>query len=238
MTILERLEQIESRAQVARDDGSLRQDLGKLERIGERVTSLVRSLEKIRVAYGELIVVKAPDCSVVLSSLRLMVANLTAMAAQSRSQQLFGATPEFAGQLAADEKTVRTVEKTLADAWTAYRDEQPRSAVDRELLQVLSRSGLDVDTLLENYDSASFGLEMLEAQTLPGSGDVARFQTHIAALGSVAEGLSGVVPEALATFFRQADSPEGAPLSALTPDVCAFLQEHDIAERYSIRGRR
>jgi hypothetical protein len=236
--ILERLEQIESRAQVARDDGGLRQDLGKIERIGERATSLGRSLEKITTAYRELVDVKPADCSVVLSSLRSMVENLTVMAAQSRARRLFGATPEFAGQLAAEEKTVRAVEKTLADVWTSYRDEQQRSAVDRELLEVLSRSGLDVDTLLDHCDAASFGLETLEAQTLPGDGDVARLQMHIAALRGVAEGLSGVVPEALATFFRQTDSPQGAPLSALTPEVRAFLEEHDVAERYSIRGRR
>jgi hypothetical protein len=238
VTILERLELIESRAALARDDGSLRQDLGKIERIGERVTSLVRSLEKITTAYREFVDVKAADCSVVLSSLQSMGENLQVMAARSRTQQLFGATPEFAGQLADEEKTVKAVEKTLANAWTSYRDEQQRSAVDRELLEVLKRSGLDVETLLESYNAASFDLEMLEARTLPGDGDVARLQTNIAALRGVAEGLSGVVPEALATFFRQADSPEGAPLSAFTAEVHAFLEEHDIAERYSIRGRR
>lgn len=238
MTILERLEQIESRAQVARDDGSLRQDLGKIERIGERVTSLVRSLEKITTAYRELVEVKAADCSVVLSSLQSMFDNLTAMAAQSRARQLYGATPEFAAQLAAEEKSVKAVERALADVWSSYRDEQQRSAVDRELLEVLSRSGLDVTTLLDSYDTASFDLEMLEARTLPGDGDVARLQTNITALRTVAEGLSGVVPEALATFFRQADSLEGAPLSALTAEVRQFLDQHDVAERYSIRGRR
>jgi hypothetical protein len=50
--------------------------------------------------------------------------------------------------------------------------------------------------------------------------------------------LSGVVPEALAAFFRQADSLEGAPLSTLTTEVRAFLEEHDVAERYSIRSGR
>jgi hypothetical protein len=238
MMILERLGQIEARAQIARDDGSLRQDLGKIERIGERVASLGRSLEKITTAYRELVDVKPADCSVVLSSLRSMVDSLTVMVAQIRTQRLFGASPEFAEQLAAEEKTARAVEKTLADVWTSYRDEQQRSAVDRELLEVLSRSGLDVDTLLDNYDAASFGLETLEAQTLPRDGDVARLQAHITALRGVADGLSGVVPEALAIFFRKADSPEGAPLSALTPEVRAFLEEHGVAERYSVRGSR
>jgi hypothetical protein len=238
MMILERLEQIAGRAQLARDDGSLRQDLGKIERIGERVTSLVRSLEKITTAYGELVQVDAPDCSVALSGLQSMFENLALMATQSRAHQLFGATTDFAGRLGVEEKRAKAVEETLADVWASYSNEQQRSAVDRELLEVLSRSGLAVDTLLENYDRASFGLEMLEAKTLPGDGDVARLQTHITALSSVAEGLSRVVPDALATFFRQADSPEGAPLSALTPEVRAFLDEHDVAGRYSIRGRR
>ena len=236
--ILERLGQIESRAEIARDDGSLRQDLGKIERIGERVNSLGRSLEKITTAHRELVGVKPADCSVVSTSLRSMADSLTTMVAQNRTQQLFGASPEFAEQLAAEEKTARAVEKMLADAWASYRDEQQRSAVDRELLQVLSRSGLDVDTLLDNYDAASFGLETLEAQTLPRDGDVARLQAHIAALRGVADGLSGVVPEALAVFFRKADSPEGAPLSALTSEVRNFLEEHGVAERYSVRGSR
>jgi hypothetical protein len=236
--ILDRLEQIESRAQVARDDGSLRQDLTKVERIAQRVTSLVRSLEKITATYRELAEVKPDDCSLLLASLRSMFENVTQMAALSRSRQLFGATTEFAEHLAATEKSVKTVEKSLADVWTRYLNEQQRSAVDRELLEVLSRSGLDVAALLENYDKASFGLEMLEAKALPAEDDATLLQAHITALRSVAEGLSGVVPAALATFFRQADSPEGAPLSALTPDVCAFLEEHDIAGRYAIQGRR
>ena len=236
--ILDRIRQLESRAELARNDGSLKQDLKKAEGVRGRVSILGRLLEKVTAAYKEISAVKPIECAAVLTDLRSLREGIAQMTAQSRTQPLFGATPVFAQSLMLQEKMANAAEKSLEEIWTTYRKDQQESFVDRDFLEILGRSGLDVEALLERLDAASFLLERLDERTLPRQGDTARLQDAIAGLRNVAEGLSGVVPEALAIFFRQADTQEGAPLAALTPEVLAFLEEHNLTDRYSIRGNR
>ena len=236
--ILERLQQLESRAELARNDGSLKQDLERGGRIRDRVTALVRLLGQITTAYGELSTVKPDECSTVLPELRSVRDGIAPLTANSTTQRLFSATPEFAEVLLAQEKTGRSVEKVLEDIWETYMKGQREQFVDRDFLEILGRSGIDVEALLERLDAASFDLERLDDRTLPQRGDTERLRRAVAGLASVAEGLSGVVPDAAAAFFRQADSFDGAPLSALTEEILAFLEAHNLVDRYSIRGKR
>ncbi|MFI5509102.1 hypothetical protein ACIA48_16650 [Mycobacterium sp. NPDC051804] len=238
MMILDRLQQIEGRAQAARDDGTLRQDLNKLDRITQRLATLGRSLQKLITSYDELVTVKAPECAPAVGNFRTIHTELTQMATLTNTQQLGGATPQFAERVGTAERVVNFVEGILGGAWAEYRNEHRRSVVDRELLDLLNRSGIDVEDLLEDYDKASFGLDLLSERALPHEGDVAKWNAHVDELRRVAEGLSGVVPAAISAFFRQTDSPTGAPLSALTDEVRAFLDNHNITDRYSIKGRQ
>ena len=237
MMILDRLQQIEARAQNARDDGGLRQDVTKINRITPRVATLTHSLERLAVSFNELAGVKQADCAAALPIFHNIHTVLSQMMRLSQAQQLGGATTEFAEKIGAAERAIKTLEGILGGAWTDYRNEHHRSAVDRELLYLLNRSGIDVSDLLEDYDKASFGLEVLSDRAFPLAGDVTKWQAHLDVLRRVAEGLSGVVPAAIAAFFRQTDSSTGAPLSALTDEVRAFLDDHNIVDRYSIRGR-
>lgn len=237
MMILDRLRQIEGRAQAARDAGSLRQDLIKLDRITQRTAALARSLQKLVTSYDELGGVRGAECASALGKFRTIHTDLTQMVTLS-STQLGGATMEFAERISAAEQTIKSLEEVLGSAWAAFKNEHSRSVVDRELLQLLNRSGIEVGDLLENYDKASFELELLGDRRLPLQGDVARWQANLDELQRVADGLTEVVPTTIAAFFRQTDSPTGAPLSALTEEVRTFLDEHNITDRYSIRGRR
>lgn len=45
------------------------------------------------------------------------------------------------------------------------------------------------------------------------------------------------IPKAVITFFREAASPLGAKLSALTPEVLSWLQEHALVDAFGIRTR-
>lgn len=236
--ILERLQQLESRAELARNDGSLKQDLERGGRIRDRVIALVRLLGQITTGYQELSTAKPDDCSTVLPELRSIRSGIAPLTANSTTQRLFSATPEFAEVLLAQEKTARSVEKALEDIWNAYRKDQRELFVDRDFLQILGRSGIDVEALLERLDAASFDLERLGDRTLPHQGDTERLRHAVSGLATVAEGLSEVVPAAAAAFFRQADSVDGAPLSALNEEILGFLEAHDLVDRYSIRGKR
>ncbi|MCX8557525.1 hypothetical protein OS121_20970 [Mycolicibacterium mucogenicum] len=238
MMILDRLQQIEARAQVARDDGSLRQDLIKLGRITQRIATMKQSLQKLATSLDELASVKQPACAAALPVLHGVHTALTQMVELNKVQQLGGATTEFAEKIGDVEQAVKKAEGILGVAWAGYRNERRQSVVDRELLELLNRSGIEVGDLLENYDKASFELELLGDRHLPLQGDVARWQANLDELQRVADGLTEVVPATIAAFFRQTDSPTGAPLSALTEEVRTFLDEHNITDRYSIRGRR
>lgn len=237
MKILERLELIENRAQVALDDGSLRQDLGKVEVVTGKVVALARSLDRIAVAYRELQPVRADQCSALVPALQSVAATLSSLAEQVRTTQQAGARTEFAQQFATAEKTVKTVEQSLMDAWVSYREQHQRPSVDRDLLEIFQRAGLRVDHLLERYDDAERKLQLIEEPSLPGAGAVDGFRNSLESLAAVSEGLTDVVPAPIAGFLRRADTPQGAPLSAFTAEVQTFLQEHHIADRYSIRGR-
>ncbi|MFD6677670.1 hypothetical protein ACFWDA_25335 [Rhodococcus zopfii] len=237
MKILERLELIENLAQVARDDGSLREDLGKVERVTVRVTSLTRSLNRLGIAYGELHPVRGDECSALVPALRSVGATLSSLADQVRTTQQAGALPEFAEQLAKVEKTVNSVEQSLKDMWASYRAEHQRPTVDRELLMTFQRAGLGVDHLLEQYDSADLKLQIIEGSALPTAGAVDSFRGSLQSLAAASEGLADVVPESVARFLRMADTAQGAPLSAFTSEVQSFLQQHQIADRYTIRAR-
>ncbi|MGW4580329.1 hypothetical protein KI427_09140 [Rhodococcus ruber] len=237
MKILERLELIENRAKVARDDGSLRQDLGKVERITERVVGLTRSLNRLSAAYRELYPVRGDQCSALVPALQSVAATLSSLAEQVRITQQAGALPEFAQQLATAEKTVKTVEQSLMDVWASFRAQHQRPSVDRELLMTFQRAGLGVDHLLEQYDDADLKLQFIEGSSLPNAGAVDGFRGSLQSLAAASEGLADVVPESIARFLRLADTPQGAPLSAFTSEVQSFLQEHQIADRYTIRGR-
>ena len=236
--ILERLQQLESRAELARSDGSLKQDLERAGRIRDRVTALVRLLGQITTAYQELSTAKPDECSPILPELRSIRGGLASLTENSNTQRLFSATPQFAEALLMQEKMARSVEKVLEDIWKTYRKDQREQFVDRDFLEILGRSGIDVEALLERLDAASFALERLDDRTLPLQGDTERLRHAVAGLATVAEGLSGVVPEAAAAFFRQADGFDGAPLSALTEEILVFLQAHNLVDRYSIRGKR
>ena len=146
--ILDRIRQLESRAELARNDGSLKQDLKKAEGVRGRVSILGRLLEKVTAAYKEISAVKPIECAAVLTDLRSLREGIAQMTAQSRTQPLFGATPVFAQSLMLQEKMANAAEKSLEEIWTTYRKDQQESFVDRDFLEILGRSGLDVEALL------------------------------------------------------------------------------------------
>lgn len=237
MKILERLQLIERRAQVAQDDGSLRQDLAKVEKATDKVAALTKSLERLVVAYRELQPIRKDECAALVPVLNAVVAILSSLAEQASTTPQAGAKPEFVEGFAKAEKAVKNVEQSLTNAWVSYRQQHQKPTVDRDLLAILQRAGLDVDHLLERYDAAELRLQLIEGYALPTAGGVEKFRISLESLTSVSEGLTEVVPAPIAGFFRNADTPQGAPLSALTHEVQTFLHEHDIAHRYSIRGR-
>jgi hypothetical protein len=235
--ILERLQRLESQADLALNDGSIKQDVEKTEKIIGRVTALTLQVRQVLTAYEELCAVRPNDCSHVLRDLLAVRGELAKMAVQSRTKSLYGATTEFADALSDQEKTIRAVEKTLQSAWREFIESQHKSFVDREFLEILGRSGLPVDPLLDQFDSASRAWFLLETKSLPHRGDVARLQEATSSFNTVAEGLTEIVPPALAVFFRQADSNEGAPLIALSQEVLTFLEERELLDCYTIRAR-
>jgi len=237
MRILERLASIEARAQIARDDGSLRQDLGRVQRAIDRATNLTRSLDKLAIAYRELNQVCGDQCASLAPALRSVGSTLSSLLEQVRTTPQSGALLEFVDEIAKAEKTVKAVEQSLIEVWASYRSQHKRPSVDRELLLIFQRAGLDVEHLLEQYDSADSKLQLIESSSLPYSGSVDNFRSSLQSLAAASAGLAGVVPDVISDFLRLADSPQGAPLSAFTSAVNAFLQEHHIADRYTIRGR-
>lgn len=237
MSILERFERLETRAQIARDSGILQQELGKIERVINRVNGLTLSLSNVATAYRELHAVD-PNLRTLSLEIQKVVSALESLATQVRAQSSFGARQEFTDRLGPAEKSMKSVEESLRESWIRYQENNPRPAVDRDLLTIFKNSGLEVDHLIERFDDASRDLDNVTQFHLPRSGMVQRYQTSLDTLSAVSAGLTDVVPAPLASFFRQTDSPQGAPLSALTDDVVHFLTEHQLIDRYSIRGRR
>lgn len=236
MSIIERLESIQKIAQIARDDGNLRDDLGKVERATERISTLTRLLNKICIAFNELDTVCPDQCSLVLPDLQSIESELVLLVEHAKIVQHAGARQEFATHISSVEKTAKAIEKSFSVSWKSYRSEHPRPSIDRDLLQVFNRAGLRVDHLLETYDDAQMKLQLLEDFALPASGAVAEFSRCIQSLVSVSLGLADVVPSSIAEFFRQAYTPQGAPLLEFTEEVRIFLVEHQISSRYSVRG--
>lgn len=236
--ILERLQRLESQAELALNDGSIKQDVEKVEKLTGRVSALSLQVGQVVTAYEELRAVRSTECSTVRDGLIAVREGLAHMATQSRAKSLYGATTDFANSLSDQEKAIKVVEKDLQSAWYSYREGQHKSFVDRDFLEILGRSGLDVDPLLDQFDRASRVWSILETKSLPHKGDVARIQEAISSFSTVAEGLTEIVPPALAVFFRQADSNEGAPLAALNQEVLRFLEEHELTDCYAIRAQR
>lgn len=237
MKILERLEQIETRAQIARDDGTLRQDLGRIEQAIDRVNRLTQSLSSAASAYQELHPVD-PTLQTLIHDIQTIIGALESLATQVGAKANFGAREEFTVQLGTTEQLMRSIDDSLRKSWMRHQEQNPRPAVDRDLLTIFQNSGLDVDHLIVQLDDAGRDLDILAEFRLPRPGTVQKYQEKLDALSAVSEGLAGFVPVPLANFFRQTDSPQGAPLSTLTDDVVNFLTEHQLIDRYSIRGRR
>lgn len=236
--ILERLQRLESQAELALNDGSIKQDVEKIERLMGRVSALSSQVGQVVTAYEELRTVRPTACSAVRDGLIAVRDGLAQMSTQSRARSLYGATTDFANSLSDQEKSIKVVEKELQSTWRSYREGQHKSFVDRDFLEILGRSGLRVDPMLDQFDRASRLWSILEIRSLPHQGDVARVQEAISSFSAVAEGLTEVVPPALAIFFRQADSDEGAPLAALNQEVLKFLEEHELTDCYTIRAQR
>ncbi|NKS24600.1 hypothetical protein [Prescottella equi] len=237
MRILEQLEQIEIRAKIARDSGILQQNLGKIEQVIKRVNSLAASLSNAATAYQELHPVD-PTLQTLIPDIQTIVDALGSLATEVRVKSQFGAREEFTTGLGEAEKLMKSIEASLSQSWIGYQEQNPRPVVDRALLTIFKNSGLEVDHLIEQFDDASRDLDYMVDFRIPRSDFVQRYQTRLDALSAVSEGLTGVVPAPLASFFRQSDSPQGAPLATLTAEVVNFLTEHQIIDRYSIRGRR
>ncbi|MFW0793300.1 hypothetical protein AAFP30_05770 [Gordonia sp. CPCC 205515] len=237
MSILERLEHIETRAQIARDSGVLQQSLGRIERAVVRVNDMASSLSKATTAFHELHPVDS-TLSELIPKFGQIATALGLLAAKAGSKPQFGALEEFTTELGVNERLLKAIEASLSESWARYQEQNPATSVDRALLTTFENSGLKVDHLIEQFDDASRELAIVAELRLPTSGTVHRHQTSLNKLAAVSEGLTDVVPAALASFFRRADSPDGAPLSSLTNDVVSFLTEHQIIDRYSIRGHR
>lgn len=238
MTILERLQRLESQAELALNDGSIKQDIDKIDKHMGRVSAVTAQVGQVVTAYEELRSVRPDECQTVRDDLIAVRSVMAEMAMQTRASPLFGATTDFAVSLANQERAIRMVDNELQSIWRSYREGQHKSFVDREFLEILGRSGLSVDSLLDRFDSASRVWDILEIKSLPHQGDVVRIQEAISSFSTVAEGLTEIVPPAIAVFLRQADSDEGAPLAALNKEVLRFLEEHDLIDRYAIRGQR
>ncbi|MFV1362554.1 hypothetical protein AAHH97_03675 [Mycolicibacterium elephantis] len=237
MNISERLKRIERQAQIARDDGALRLDLGRIEKATTRVSTLAESLQKLATAYRELESV-IPGLPTDLSpTIQAAVTGFVALRNQALEGDQTGARQEFNEALSELEKLIGNLESALAQVWISYRNNRRRPSIDRGLLEALESSGLPVDDLISAYEDAEFEIRLADDRSLPNSGAVKRFDAALETLTSVADRFATVVPPSIAVFLQSASSPEGASLSALTDEVRSFLLEHGIAERFSIRGR-
>lgn len=236
MTITERLERIQQRAQIARDDGSLREDLAKVQRVEARASTLADSVRRIGVAYSELKPVVTNVIADLAPQIQSIADTLSSLAEQVRHGHQVGGQADFTESLAAVEKSTTAVESALAEAWSAYRNAHTRPTVDRALLEAFETSGLPVGELIDQHDDAVLKISLLEERQLPNQGAVKLFNQTVDKLNSVAKSLSILVPTSIAEFLQLAASPEGAPLSTLNDEVRMFLLEHDIADRFSIRG--
>ena len=131
------------------------------------------------------------------------------------------------------DKIVTGLRRRLLEGWAAYVD-RVVPMQDPEQLEVFARLPAFaevVDQLLALYrDRAAL------AEQLPQTEEDVRAPE---ALASRVEDawllLGGKAPEAVLDLLRAADSRAGAPLSALTDEVRAWLEEHDLTDALRLR---
>ncbi|MFF7458662.1 hypothetical protein [Kitasatospora sp. NPDC008115] len=230
MTLIERIQRLHQAAADVEDEDRIKQRTGQLVSLGKAVDTALDTLLGLEEAMAELrtagfslpaeTLARADEASRALRT-------LTAALRQKR------VVPPAAGVQGA-QAYAKSLRQTVEGAWKERRQYTP-PAIDEDLVDTLDRNGIDIEAIRTKIEKARWQLKNLESRSLPKRGDIAALTTALQSLAECGQDITELVDPILTKVIMDTQSPEGAQLSAFTPEVVAGLAALGILDRFRVR---
>jgi hypothetical protein len=133
-----------------------------------------------------------------------------------------------AGKFAADLRAF------VADGWHRHVT-QPLPPINRDLVDALAKSGLDVESIRAALESAHGQLLVIVNRTIPLKGDVDKFSAAFESLRGCGDRIGNVVDPDIADGILGAQEGAGMPLAWFTAERLQTLSDLGIIDRFRVR---
>ncbi|RPE31821.1 hypothetical protein [Kitasatospora cineracea] len=230
MTLIERIQRLRQAAADVEDEDRIKQRTGQLVSLGKAVDTTLGTLAGLDEAVAELRTSGFSLPAEVLARADQASKALRALTATLRQD---GTASSTAGVQSAH-TYAKSLRQTVEGAWKEKR-QYTLPAINEDLVDTLDRSGIDVEAIRTKIEKARWQLKSLESRPLPKRGDIATLTTTLQNLAECGRDITELVDPILTEVIMDTQSPEGARLSAFTPDVLAGLAALGILDRFRVR---
>ncbi|MFC6161140.1 hypothetical protein [Kribbella jiaozuonensis] len=234
MSLRSRIRDLHTSAVVADNEHQVRLRTGQLSDLSDRIATVVQGLSALRVGLAEVrqLNVEIPAdlhraAGHATDGLRSLAAELPDIAVDS---DLDAAKVHVSNT----ERFVSGLRSFVADNWRRHVT-QPLPPINRELVDALAESGVDVESIRVALESAQGQLLAIVNRTIPLKGDVDKFRAAFESVRASGDQIGNVVDPDIAKGIVGSQEGAGMPLVWFTPVRLQALSELGIIDRFRVR---
>jgi hypothetical protein len=238
MTLLERLEAIETKITILGSLDQRRTEVLTLQERREKLEATMGDMERIagrvKVLRGGGLVLTVDLAAI--RGLSERIAEVTTAFQDKPDSQTLAIKQRWTQLVAAVQRETDKLESLADAAWEKFKQDECGAEDPKSLEQKMPPTAENTQSLAR-YQARHDELMTQMRNGTRVAEDIARIRATVVALRAEINTMQFDYPSDITNFLRTAMAPGGVPLNAITPSLFKWLSEHGMLDNYVVRRR-